>query len=103
MSNDELELFESYIYWPKEWFDAVVIYCRESQVTPLDLIEAHKTRKQMVIGFTEWKDKHYEENSYMGETLYYLVTESTVKTDVPDFLTIDQLYTLYLKYKNNHQ
>lgn len=49
MTREENELFESYVYWPKEWLDDIVSYCRENKITPPELLQK---LQQPSIGFS---------------------------------------------------
>lgn len=41
-TRDELKLYEDYVYWPKEWFEQIVAYCRECKIDVPKLIDQQK-------------------------------------------------------------
>ena len=45
--DKDFELYKDYYYWPKEWFEEVISYCRKKQITPLDLIHSHKSQNHL--------------------------------------------------------
>lgn len=38
VTEEDKKFYEEYVYWPKEWMDAVIAFCQEQKITPPELL-----------------------------------------------------------------